>query len=109
MRSSFGQPTLDQECLATRIRPNQRRRAIMTTATASSPKTKGGEFLIRDLDPHEIFTAEDLSEERLAIAHTTDEFWTKEVEPNLESIHQQRPGVALGVLRKAAELGLTAI
>jgi alkylation response protein AidB-like acyl-CoA dehydrogenase len=81
----------------------------MITATAGSPKTKGGEFLIRDLEPHEIFTAEDLSEEHLAIAHTTDEFWTKEVEPNLESIRQQKPGVALTVLRKAAELGLTAI
>jgi alkylation response protein AidB-like acyl-CoA dehydrogenase len=81
----------------------------MTTATASSPKVKGGEFLIRDLAPHEIFTAEDLSEEHLAIAHTTDEFWAKEVEPNLEPIRQQMPGVALAVLRKAAELGLTAV
>jgi alkylation response protein AidB-like acyl-CoA dehydrogenase len=88
---------------------DQRRRTIMTTATASSPKIKGGEFLIRDLAPHEIFTAEDLSEEHLAIAHTTDEFWAKEVEPNLEAIRQQKPGVALAVLRKAAELGLTAI
>ena len=81
----------------------------MTTATASSPKIKGGGFLIEDLAPHEIFTAEDLSEEHLAIAHTTDEFWAKEVEPNLEAIRQQKPGVALAVLRKAAELGLTAI
>jgi alkylation response protein AidB-like acyl-CoA dehydrogenase len=88
---------------------DQRRRAIMTTATASSPKIKGGGFLIEDLAPHEIFTAEDLSEEHLAIAHTTDEFWAKEVEPNLEAIRQQKPGVALAVLRKAAELGLTAI
>jgi len=81
----------------------------MTTATARFPKIKGGEFLIEDLAPQEIFTAEDLSEEHLAIAHTTDEFWAKEVEPNLEAIRQQKPGVALAVLRKAAELGLTAI
>src|SRR4029077_8015325 len=88
---------------------DRRRRAIMTTATASSPKIKGGGFLIEDLAPHEIFTAEDLSEEHLAIARTTDEFWAKEVEPNLGAIRQQKPGVALAVLRKAAELGLTAI
>jgi alkylation response protein AidB-like acyl-CoA dehydrogenase len=81
----------------------------MSTATVSSPKIKGGGFLIQDLAPHEIFTAEDLSEEHLAIAHTTDDFWAKEVEPNLESIRQQKPGAALAVLRKAAEVGLTAI
>src|SRR3984893_8916779 len=81
----------------------------MTTATASSPKIKGGGFLIEDLAPHEVFTAEDLSEEHLAIAHTVDEFWANDVEPNLNAIRQQEPGVALNVLRKSADLGLTAV
>ncbi len=81
----------------------------MATATVSLPKTKGGAFLIEDLAPHEIFTPEDLTEEHLAIARTAEEFWAKEVEPNLEAIRHQEPGVALRVLRKSAELGLTAI
>jgi alkylation response protein AidB-like acyl-CoA dehydrogenase len=72
-------------------------------------KSKGGAFLIEDLSPDQIFTAEDLSEEHLAIARTVDEFWAKEVEPKLEAIRRQQPGVARQVLRKAAELGLTAI
>src|SRR5689334_7535654 len=81
----------------------------MATASLSLPKTRGGAFLIEERTPHEIFTPEDLTEEHLAIARTADEFWTKEVEPNIEAIRHQEPGLALRVLRKSAELGLTAI
>jgi alkylation response protein AidB-like acyl-CoA dehydrogenase len=82
---------------------------MMTTTAATPLQAKGGAFLIEDRAPHEIFTAEDLNEEHLAIARTVDQFWTNEVEPQLEAIRQQKPGVALSVLRKAAELGLAAI
>jgi alkylation response protein AidB-like acyl-CoA dehydrogenase len=82
---------------------------MMTTAPATPIHAQGGAFLIEDRMPHEVFTAEDLTEEHLAIARTVDEFWANEVEPHLELIRQQKPGVALGVLRKSAELGLTAI
>jgi len=81
----------------------------MTTAAATSPKISGGAFLIEEFSPHEVFTAEDLSEEHLAIARTVDEFWANEVEPNLDAIRQQKPGIALDVLRKSADLGLTAV
>jgi alkylation response protein AidB-like acyl-CoA dehydrogenase len=81
----------------------------MTTAAATSPKINGGAFLIEEFSPEEVFTAEDLSEEHLAIAHTVDEFWANDVEPHLDAIRRQEPGVALGVLRKSADLGLTAV
>jgi alkylation response protein AidB-like acyl-CoA dehydrogenase len=82
---------------------------MMTTAAATPLQVKGGAFLIEDRSPNEIFTAEDLNEEHLAIARTVDQFWTSDVEPHLEAIRQQTPGIALSVLRKAAELGLAAI
>jgi len=82
---------------------------MMTTAAVTPLQVKGGAFLIEDRSPNEIFTAEDLNEEHLAIARTVDQFWTNDVEPHLEAIRQQTPGVALSVLRKAAELGLAAI
>src|SRR6516162_3041217 len=81
----------------------------MATAPALLPITSGGAFLIEERSPAEIFTPEDLSEEHLAIARTADEFWSKEVEPNLEAIQHQEPGVARDIVRKAAALGLTAI
>ena len=81
----------------------------MPPPTAILPKTKGGAFLIEERAPDEIFTAEDLTEQHLAIARTVDEFWAQEVDPNLPSILNQTPGAALAVLKKAAPLGLTAI
>jgi len=69
----------------------------------------GGAFLIEEFSPDEVFTAEDLSEEHFAIAHTVDEFWANDIEPNLDAIRQQEPGIALKVLRKSADLGLTAV
>src|SRR5215831_17956555 len=81
----------------------------MATAPALLPITSGGAFLIEERAPTEIFTAEDLSEEHLAIARTVDDFWSKDVEPNLEAIQHHEPGVAREILRKAADLGLTAI
>jgi alkylation response protein AidB-like acyl-CoA dehydrogenase len=81
----------------------------MTTATATPVQAKGGAFLIEDRSPAEIFTAEDLTEEHLAIARTVDDFWVNEVEPHLQAIRQQAPGLSLRILRKSAELGLTAI
>src|ERR1700728_236759 len=90
-------------------RDRSTRGKMMTTAAATPLQVKGGAFLIEDRSPNEIFTAEDLNEEHLAIARTVDDFWANDVEPHLEAIRQQKPGVALQVLRKSAELGLAAI
>jgi alkylation response protein AidB-like acyl-CoA dehydrogenase len=82
----------------------------MTTLTDISRKTtRGTAFLIEESTPQDIFTPEDLSEEHLAIGRMVDEFWANEVEPNLPAIREKKPGVAMGVLRKSVELGLTAM
>jgi alkylation response protein AidB-like acyl-CoA dehydrogenase len=80
-----------------------------TPATASSPEAKGAGFLFGPATPDDVFTPEDLSEEQRAIAKTTDEFWQSEVVPKLEEIQHQEPGVAPGLLRRAAALGLTSV
>jgi alkylation response protein AidB-like acyl-CoA dehydrogenase len=82
----------------------------MTTLTDIPRKTaKGTAFLIEDSAPQDIFTPEDLSEEHLAVGRMVDEFWANEVEPNLPAIREKKPGVAMAVLRKSVELGLTAM
>ncbi|MGA7294617.1 MAG: acyl-CoA dehydrogenase family protein [Terriglobales bacterium] len=82
----------------------------MTTLTDVSRRTtKGMAFLIEDSTPQDIFTPEDLTEEHLAVGHMVDEFWANEVEPNLPAIREKKPGVAIGVLRKSVDLGLTAM
>ncbi len=55
-----------------------------------------------------IFTPEDFTEEHRAIAKTTEDFFRKEVEPNLDAILHQDFAVLRRVLTKSAELGLVA-
>jgi alkylation response protein AidB-like acyl-CoA dehydrogenase len=81
----------------------------MSTATLTTATKKGTAFLLEELSAHDIFTAEDLTEEHQAIGRTVDEFWANEVEPNLPAIRAKQPGVALDVVRRSVPLGLTAI
>jgi alkylation response protein AidB-like acyl-CoA dehydrogenase len=59
--------------------------------------------------PEQLFSPEDFTDEHRAIARTTEEFWVKEIAPNVDAIQHQEPGVAVAVLRKAGELGLTSV
>jgi alkylation response protein AidB-like acyl-CoA dehydrogenase len=79
----------------------------MTTLTEIPGKTRGSAFLFEDVLPKQVFTPEDLTDEHLAVGRMIDEFWASEVEPNRPAIREKQPGLALAVLRKSAELGLT--
>jgi len=81
----------------------------MTTTTTTLPTKKGISYLTEETAADQIFTREDLSDEHRAVAQTVDDFWAKEVEPNLPAIRDKKPGVALDIVRKSAELGLTGI
>jgi alkylation response protein AidB-like acyl-CoA dehydrogenase len=81
----------------------------MASSTISPTKPKGGAFLIEPATPEQLFSPEDFTDEHRAIARTTEEFWLKEIAPNVDAIQHQEPGVAVAVLRKAGELGLTSV
>jgi butyryl-CoA dehydrogenase len=86
---------------------------VATTETihqgTAQAQIAGGAFLLEDANPERVFTYEDLSEDHLAIARTAEDFWKKEVQPRVDAIQHHEPGAALSLLRKSAELGLTAI
>ncbi len=67
---------------------------------------KGGEFIIRDTDPKDIFIPEEWEEEQEMIAKMCDDFIAQEVEPNLDRIDKQEEGLMESILDKAGELGL---
>ena len=81
----------------------------MASSTLSPTKQQGGSFLLAASTPEEIFTPEDFTEEHRAIARTTEEFWNKEVAPNVDAIQHQEPGLAISILRKSGQLGLTGV
>ncbi len=67
----------------------------------------GGSFLLDT--PTDIFTPEDFTAEHRAIAKATEDFWTREVEPNLDAIQHQDFDVLKRTLRKSAQLGLVGV
>ncbi len=69
----------------------------------------GGSFLLEDRMPAEVLTPEDLNEEQRQIAATAAQFARDEVLPVAEEIEAKKPGVLAVLLRKAGELGLTAV
>src|SRR5277367_450509 len=81
----------------------------MATTTLSPTKHQGGSFLLAPTTPDEIFTPEDFTDEHRAIARTTEEFSAKEIVPNVHAIQHQEPGLAISILRKSAQLGLTGV
>lgn len=67
---------------------------------------KGGEFLIRETDPTEIFTPEEWTEEQRMIAAMCDDFIAQEVHPVLDRIDKMEEGLMPSIMEKAGELGL---
>ena len=67
---------------------------------------KGGEFIIRDTQPSEIFTPENWTEEQNMIASMCEDFISAEVLPNLDRIDSMEEGLMSSLLEKAGELGL---
>ena len=67
---------------------------------------KGGEFIIRDTQPSEIFTPENWTEEHNMIASMCEDFISTEILPNLDRIDSMEEGLMSSLLEKAGELGL---
>src|SRR5437762_9089863 len=69
---------------------------------------QGGEFLIAERTPDEIFTPEDFSEEHRMIAETTRQFVDNEVIPRIDELEKHDWQLARELVKKAADLGLIA-
>ena len=67
---------------------------------------KGGEFIIRETKPEDIFTPEEWTEEQQMIASLCDDFIAQHVTPNLDRIDKMEEGLMVDILNKAGELGL---
>lgn len=70
---------------------------------------KGGEFLVKETKPQDIFIPEEFSEEQIMIKETCSDFLEKEILPNLDNIDNQQEGLMVELLEKAGELGLLGV
>ena len=77
------------------------------TATENKASIKGGEFLIKDVEAHQIFIPEEFTEEQQMIATTCRDFLKTEVHPRLNEIDAAKsPDLMSSLMTKAGELGL---
>ena len=72
----------------------------------TSKPIKGGEFIIRDTAPSEIFIPENWSEEQKMIGDMCLDFISAEILPNLDRIDSMEEGLMPSLIEKAGELGL---
>src|SRR6186713_1331757 len=80
----------------------------MSTEVKQSAALKGGEWLIKESSPFDVFTPENFSEEQLMIRDMCEQFLDKEVYPILDRIDALEPGLMKSLLTKAGEQGLLA-
>ncbi|HRN55169.1 MAG TPA: acyl-CoA dehydrogenase family protein, partial [Agriterribacter sp.] len=78
----------------------------MSTATPAPAVLKGGEWIIRESRPEDIFTPEDFNEEQRMIMDMCTTFVSAEVLPIIERIDKLEPGLMPSLLDKAGEQGL---
>ena len=66
----------------------------------------GGEFLIADTQPDDIFTVEEVTREHQMIYQAAMDFVKKEIQPNMDQIEKKEESYARSLFQKAGELGL---
>ena len=76
-----------------------------------APETllKGGEYLIADVPPGDVFTPEDFTEEQVSIADTAEQFVRNEVLPHVEALENHDFDLMVKLLRQFGELGMLMI
>ncbi len=76
-------------------------------ATENKASIKGGEFLIKEVEAHQIFIPEEFTEEQQMIASMCHDFLKTEVHPRLNEIDAAKsPDLMSSLMTKAGELGL---
>ena len=81
----------------------------MQNATDTSASIKGGEWLIKALDPGETFIPEEYNEEQQMVKDMCNAFLDTEVLPVIDRIDQLEPGLMPGLVQKAGEQGLLGV
>src|SRR2546430_10932553 len=77
-----------------------------TAAVKTKTKIAGGNWLLEDHAPDDVFTPEDFNEQHQLIAQTAEDFANNEILPNVEKIEHKEWAVTRELLRKASEIGL---
>src|SRR3954447_3949530 len=78
----------------------------METQMNDTTTLNGGEWLIKETNPHDIFIPEEFSEEQKMIRDMSRQFIKTEIIPALDRIDAQEPGLMRSLFKKSGDLGL---
>ncbi len=78
----------------------------MSTSTITSSLLKGGEWLIKESNPTDTFTAEDFNEEQEMVKEMCVQFLQTEILPVMDRIDSLEKGLMPSLMEKAGEQGL---
>src|ERR1051325_7133549 len=70
---------------------------------------RGGDWLVAESTPAEVFTPERLNDEQRLIGRTTTEFLEQEVVPALDELERKNWGLARTLVKRCGDLGLLGI
>jgi len=70
---------------------------------------KGGEWLIKESHPFDIFIPENISEEQKMMLEMCHQFMDMEILPNVDRVEKMEPGLVPALISKAGEYGLLGI
>ncbi len=76
--------------------------------TETQQTLKGGEWMVKESNPFQIFTIDDFNEEQKMIQDMCHQFIDTEVLPFIDRIDKLEPGLMPALLKKAGEQGLLA-
>ncbi len=79
---------------------------MTTTEAHSTKRVKGGSFLIEDLQPQDIFTPEDLSQEQVQIAEMATAFAEEKILAQIQAIEAKDFEISKALMLELGELGL---
>ncbi|MFL5789103.1 MAG: acyl-CoA dehydrogenase family protein, partial [Flavisolibacter sp.] len=78
------------------------------STTVNTQVLKGGEWLVKEIDPSSVFIPEDFSEEQIMIRDMCSQFLKTEIFPILDRIDNLESGLMRSLMLKAGEQGLLA-
>ena len=75
-------------------------------ATNKTKALLGGEWIIKESNPHETFIPEDFNEEQTMVMDMCHQFLDAEILPIVDRIDKMEPGLVASLMQKAGEQGL---
>ncbi|ALM20209.1 butyryl-CoA dehydrogenase [Nonlabens tegetincola] len=82
---------------------------MATETTNESGIIRGGQFIVKETNPQDVFTPEDFSEEQIMMKESVTEFVDKEVVPHKERFEKKDYALTEEVMRKAGEMGFLGV